>query len=87
MAVIFRRIPRISTENINLDLYQYIEKFIYFSIDKYKETADNKEDAAEYLNFKVIWDNILSKISAWHNQQTAILIVLFLLIILILTLQ
>ncbi|ABV75989.1 proton-conducting transporter transmembrane domain-containing protein [Rickettsia rickettsii] len=87
LALIFRKIPRISTENINLDLYQYIEKFIYFSIDKYKETADNNEDAAEYLNFKVIWDNIFSKISAWHNQQTAILIVLFLLISLILTLQ
>ncbi|CEO17958.1 Hydrogenase-4 component B [Rickettsia monacensis] len=86
LALIFKKIPRILTENINLDLYQYIEKLIYFSIDKYKETADNNEDAEEYLNFKVIWDNILSKISAWHNQQTAIFIVLFLLISLILTL-
>ncbi|BBJ31797.1 cation:proton antiporter [Rickettsia asiatica] len=83
LALIFRKIPRISTANINLDLYQYIEKLIYFSIDKYKETVDNNEDAEEYLNFKVIWDNILSKISAWHNQQTAIFIVLFLLISLI----
>ncbi|MCZ6903839.1 MAG: proton-conducting transporter membrane subunit [Rickettsia endosymbiont of Ixodes persulcatus] len=87
LALIFRKIPRISTEDINLDLYQYIEKLIYFSIDKYKETADNNEDAEEHLNFKVIWGNILSKISAWHNQQTAIFIVLFLLISFILTLQ
>ena len=86
LALIFRKIPRISTENINLDLYQYIEKFIYFSIDKYKETTDSTEDTEEYLNFKVIWDNILDKISAWHNQQTAIFIILFLLISLILTL-
>ncbi|WP_040257340.1 proton-conducting transporter transmembrane domain-containing protein [Rickettsia hoogstraalii] len=87
LALIFRKIPRISTENINLDLYQYIEKFIYFSIDKYKERTDSTEDTEEYLNFKVIWDNILGKISAWHNQQTAIFIILFLLISLILTLQ
>jgi len=86
LALIFRKIPRISTENINFDLYRYIEKFIYFIVDKHKETADNNEDAEEYLNFKVIWDNILSKISAWHNQQTAIFIVLFLLLIFILTL-
>ncbi|MCC8467783.1 MAG: cation:proton antiporter [Rickettsia endosymbiont of Eriopis connexa] len=86
LALIFRKIPRISTEDINLDLYQYIEKLIYFSIDKYKETAESAEDTEEYLNFKVSWDNILSKISAWHNQQTAIFIVLFLLISLILTL-
>ncbi len=86
LALIFRKIPRISTENINLDLYQYIEKFIYFSIDKYKERTDSTEDTEEYLNFKVIWDNILGKISAWHNQQTAIFIILFLLISLILTL-
>ncbi|ABV73770.1 NADH dehydrogenase subunit N [Rickettsia canadensis str. McKiel] len=87
LALIFRKIPRISTQHINLDLYQYIEKLIYFSIAKYKETADNNEDTEEYLNFKVIWVNILSKIFAWHNQQTAIFIVLFLLISLILTLQ
>ncbi|WP_218460825.1 proton-conducting transporter membrane subunit [Rickettsia sp. TH2014] len=87
LALIFRKIPRISTENINLDLYQYIEKFIYFSIGKYKERTDSTEDTEEYLNFKVIWDNILGKISAWHNQQTAIFIILFLLISLILTLQ
>ncbi|MCC8406310.1 MAG: cation:proton antiporter [Rickettsia endosymbiont of Sceptobius lativentris] len=86
LALIFRKIPRISTENINLDLYQYIEKFIYFIIDKYKERTDSTEDTEEYLNFKVIWDNILGKISAWHNQQTAIFIILFLLISLILTL-
>ncbi|WP_410525678.1 proton-conducting transporter membrane subunit [Rickettsia felis] len=86
LTLIFRKIPRISTENINLDLYQYIEKFIYFIIDKYKERTDSTEDTEEYLNFKVIWDNILGKISAWHNQQTAIFIILFLLISLILTL-
>ena len=86
LALIFRKIPRISTENINLDLYQYIEKFIYFSIGKYKERTDSTEDTEEYLNFKVIWDNILGKISAWHNQQTAIFIILLLLISLILTL-
>ncbi|ABV74712.1 putative monovalent cation/H+ antiporter subunit D [Rickettsia akari str. Hartford] len=86
LALIFRQIPRISTENINLDLYQYIEKMIYFSIDKYKYTTDSNEDGEKYLNFKVIWNNISSKIPAWHNQQTAIFIVLFLLIGLILTL-
>ncbi|HJD58281.1 MAG TPA: cation:proton antiporter [Rickettsia endosymbiont of Ceroptres masudai] len=86
LTLIFSKIPRISTENIHLDLYQYIEKFIYFSIDKYKERTDSTEDTEEYLNFKVIWDNILGKISAWHNQQTAIFIILFLLISLILIL-
>ncbi|WP_408005859.1 proton-conducting transporter transmembrane domain-containing protein [Rickettsia australis] len=86
LALIFRKIPRISTENINLDLYQYIEKLIYFSIDKYKDTTDSNEDGEEYLDFKVIWNNISSKIPAWHNQQISIFIVLFLLISLILTL-
>ena len=87
LALIFRKIPRISTENTNLDLYQYLKKLISFSINKYKEMADNNEDVEEYLNIRAISDNILSTISAWHNQQTAIFIVLFLLISLIFTLS
>ncbi|AAU03753.1 proton-conducting transporter transmembrane domain-containing protein [Rickettsia typhi] len=85
LALIFRKIPRISTENINLDLYQYIEKLIFFIVDKYTEKYDKKNVEA-HINLKAILDNILSKISAWHNQQTAIFIVLFLLISFILTL-
>jgi len=87
LALIFRKFPKISTENINLDLYQYIEKFIYFCIDKYKETKESEEDPEEYFNFQATFDTILSKISAWHNGQTSIFIVLSLLLIFILTLQ
>ncbi|WP_347938600.1 proton-conducting transporter membrane subunit [Rickettsia oklahomensis] len=87
LALIFRKKPHISTQNINLDLYQYTEKLIYFSIEKYKKMANNNKDVEEYFNFKVIWCNFLSKISTWHNQQTAIFIVLLLLISSILTLQ
>jgi len=86
LALIFRKIPKISTENINLDLYQYMEKLIYFSIDKYKETIENKEEKEEYFSVKIICDNFLSKITAWHNGQTSIFILLFLLLIFILTL-
>ncbi|XVN40974.1 MAG: proton-conducting transporter membrane subunit [Rickettsia endosymbiont of Argas persicus] len=86
LALILRKVPRILTENINLDLYQYIEKITYFSITKYKETKNNEIDEDEYLNLKSLWNNALNKLSSWHNQQTSIFIVILMLISLILVL-
>ncbi|AFE51627.1 putative monovalent cation/H+ antiporter subunit D [Rickettsia prowazekii str. Dachau] len=48
LALIFRKIPRISTENINLDLYQYIEKLIFFIVDKYTEKYNKKKCKSIY---------------------------------------
>ncbi|HJD55910.1 MAG TPA: cation:proton antiporter [Rickettsia endosymbiont of Pyrocoelia pectoralis] len=86
LALITRKLPKVLTKNINLDLYQYIEKFIYFSISRYKETTIDEIDQEEYFDFKIIWNNVLNKIFAWHNQQTSIFIVISLLVGLILTL-
>ena len=80
LAALIIKIPRISTKNFNLDLYWCVEKLSYFSINKYKKIMENKEEEEAYFNFKAMWNNILSKISAWHNQQTSIFIVILLLV-------
>ncbi|MGI4753065.1 MAG: hypothetical protein ACRYE8_05015 [Janthinobacterium lividum] len=84
--MLLRSSPRILTKNINLDLYRYIQKIIYFGITKYKEAKSDEIDEDEYFNFKVFWQDTLSKIFAWHNGQTAIFIVVLMLISLILVL-
>lgn len=86
LALLFRLLPHILTKNINLDLYRYIQKIIYFYITKYKETKPNEIDEDEYFNYKAFWRDALSKISAWHNGQTAIFIIIQMLISLILIL-
>lgn len=84
LALLFRSSPRILTKNINLDLYRYIQKIIYFCITKYKEIKPNEIDEDEYFNYKAFWRDALSKIYAWHNGQTAIFIIILMLISLIL---
>ncbi|WP_341791504.1 proton-conducting transporter membrane subunit [Rickettsia endosymbiont of Gonocerus acuteangulatus] len=84
LALLLRSLPRISTKNINLDLYRYIQKITYFSITKYKEAKSDEIEKDEYFNFKAFWQDVLSKISAWHNGQTAIFIIILMLISLIL---
>ncbi|HJD67546.1 MAG TPA: cation:proton antiporter [Rickettsia endosymbiont of Bembidion lapponicum] len=86
LALLLRSSPRILTKNINLDLYRYIQKIIYFCITKYKEAKSDEIEEDEYLNFKAFWQDTLSKISAWHNGQTAIFIIVLMLISLILVL-
>ena len=86
LALLFRSSPRILTKNINLDLYRYIQKIIYFCITKYKEAKSDEIEEDKYFNFKAFWQDTLSKISAWHNGQTAIFIVVLMLISLILVL-
>ncbi|HJD61040.1 MAG TPA: cation:proton antiporter [Rickettsia endosymbiont of Columbicola hoogstraali] len=86
LALLLRSSPRILTKNINLDLYRYIQKIIYFCITKYKEAKSDEVEEDEYLNFKAFWQDTLSKISAWHNGQTAIFIIVLMLISLILVL-
>ncbi|WP_342169907.1 proton-conducting transporter membrane subunit [Rickettsia endosymbiont of Seladonia tumulorum] len=86
LALLLRSSPRILTKNINLDLYRYIQKIIYFCITKYKEAKSDEIEEDEYFNFKAFWQDTLSKISAWHNGQTAIFIIVLILISLILVL-
>ncbi|WP_342226639.1 proton-conducting transporter transmembrane domain-containing protein [Rickettsia endosymbiont of Urophora cardui] len=86
LALLFRSSPRILTKNINLDLYRYIQKIIYFGITKYKEAKSDEIEEDEYFNFKAFWQDTLSKISTWHNGQTAIFIVVLMLVSLILVL-
>ncbi len=80
LALLFRSLPRISTKNINLDLYRYIQKIIYFCITKYKQTKPYKINKDEYFNYKAFLQDALSKISTWHNVQTAIFIVVLMLV-------
>ncbi|MCC8377237.1 MAG: cation:proton antiporter [Rickettsia endosymbiont of Graphium doson] len=87
LALLLRSSPRILTKNINLDLYRYIQKIIYFCITKYKEAKSDEIEEDEYFNFKAFWQDTLSKISTWHNGQTAIFIIVLMLVSLILVLK
>lgn len=82
-ALIFRKIPRMSSEYINLDLFQLIEITIRYFASRYKEKDINHEEDKQYSYLKPYTQNILSKITAFHNQQTSIFTVLLLLITLI----
>ncbi|MFY9589855.1 proton-conducting transporter membrane subunit [Rickettsia endosymbiont of Halotydeus destructor] len=84
-VLIFRKIPRFSTKSINLDLFQLSEITIRYLADKYKKENIEQEEAQQYSYLKPFIQNILHKITAFHNQQASIFMVVFLLISLIVT--
>ncbi|WP_341792734.1 MULTISPECIES: proton-conducting transporter membrane subunit [unclassified Rickettsia] len=82
-TLIFRKIPRFSTEYINLDLFRLIEITARYFVNRYKTEPVDSEEEEQYFYLKPFTQNILNKITILHTQQTSIFTVLLLLITLI----
>ncbi|WP_375319222.1 proton-conducting transporter membrane subunit [Candidatus Tisiphia endosymbiont of Oplodontha viridula] len=83
LALVFgKKISRYSTANINLDLFQFIENNFRRIYSKYHLVGQGFHDrlGAEYPVFKRVEKNTLRKMKSWHNQSTALLVVMISLI-------
>lgn len=80
--VLSKTISRRSTANINLDLFQFIENNIRRIYSKYHLVGQGFHDrlGAEYPVFNRIEKSTLRKMKSWHNQSTALLVVMISLI-------
>ena len=80
------KIKRIATTSINFDLFHIIGNSFFHIYNWYLKSHTKSKDYENYGLAK-IKDDIIGKVSKVHNQQTAVFMVFFLLIILILVLM